>query len=100
MISMGVPAGVGGVVANLENFSSPAMRAFPSRLIPLCTLNFLFLNFCYPLPPPTAKPKIPMGFFREGWGGGGGGKPNFIPAVAGGVQGMSSFGITRRSSRS
>ena len=57
----GSPGRGGGVVANLENFSCPAMRAIPSLLIPLCTLNFLFLNFCYPLPPPTAKPKIPMG---------------------------------------
>jgi len=27
----------------------------------LMYFQFLFLNFCYPLPPPTAKPKIPMG---------------------------------------
>ena len=65
-------------------------------------MYFQIFNFKFLLPPPSpySQAQDPDGVFRESRGGGGGGKPNFIPAVAGGVQGMSSFGITRRSSRS
>ena len=97
MISMGVPAGGGGDGKSGKLFvtgdgGDPGDDALMYFLI-------LIFYFCYPSPPPVLSPRSRWGFSGR-VGGGGGGKPNFIPAVAGGVQGMSSFGITRHSSRS
>jgi len=43
------------------------MRAFPSRLVPLCIFYFIF-KFLLPLPTPGAKSKIALEFSGEGWG--------------------------------